>query len=157
MARADDKILTYKNYHGSREISLEDGVIHGRILYIRDVITYESPDVPGVKSAFEAAVDRYLDFCKEVGDVPEKPFSGSFNVRITSARHREAVILAETAGTSLNKWVEDAIGDKILSAKVRKAWSDISMADTATTKIATVANFKNQTELRIVGSARTLQ
>jgi predicted HicB family RNase H-like nuclease len=113
MARAGDKILNYKNYHGSMEVSIEDRLVHGRILYIRDVITYESPDVAGITAAFQDAVDSYLQFCEEVGDKPDKPFSGSFNVRISQTLHREAVIAADKAGISLNRWVEDAIRDKL--------------------------------------------
>ncbi len=122
MARTGDKILNYKNYHGSMEVSIEDGFIHGRILYIRDVITYESPDVAGVKAAFQNAVDSYLQFCEEVGDKPEKPFSGSFNVRISQTLHREAVIAADNAGISLNRWVEDAIRDKLSPSKTKQTW-----------------------------------
>lgn len=122
MARASDKTLNYKNYYGSVEVSVEDGVIHGRLLYIRDVITFESPDVEGVKSAFEEAVDRYLAFCVETGDNPEKPFSGSFNVRVSQPLHRGAVIAADTAGISLNRWVEDAMREKLFPTDQHQQW-----------------------------------
>lgn len=141
MARAGDKILNYKNYHGSMEVSVEDGVIHGRILYIQDVITYESPDVAGLKGAFEAAVDRYLEFCQQVGDIPEKPFSGSFNVRIAQTLHREAVIAADNAGISLNRWVEDAIRERIFPSKTKDAWINAFIsASTATQESDAVWN-----------------
>ena len=136
MARAGDKILNYKNYHGSMEVSIEDGVINGRILYIQDVITYESPDVAGVKAAFEAAVDRYLQFCDEVGDKPEKPFSGSFNVRISQTLHRGAVIAADNAGIRLNRWVEDAIRDRLFPSKTKDAWINAFISPSTVTQEA---------------------
>jgi predicted HicB family RNase H-like nuclease len=136
MARAGDKILNYKNYHGSMEVSVDDSVIHGRILYIQDVITYESPDVAGVNAAFETAVDRYLEFCAEVGDKPEKPFSGSFNIRISQTLHREAVISADNAGISLNRWVEDAIRERLFPTKTKQAWINAFISASTVTQEA---------------------
>lgn len=44
--------LQYKGYDGSVLYSAEDGVLHGRILGIRDMVS-------------KAAVDEYLAFCAE--------------------------------------------------------------------------------------------
>jgi predicted HicB family RNase H-like nuclease len=40
---------------------------------------------------------------------PEKPFKGSFNVRIPAALHQKAALLAMDAKTSLNSFVAEAI------------------------------------------------
>jgi predicted HicB family RNase H-like nuclease len=54
-------------------------------------------------------VDEYLAFCAENGKQPEKPFKGSFNVRIKADLHRQAAQAAFARGISLNTLVEDAI------------------------------------------------
>ena len=56
-----DKMLKYKGYFGSVETSLDDMVLHGKIECIADVITYEADSLPGLKEAFEEAVDDYLE------------------------------------------------------------------------------------------------
>ena len=67
------KTLQYKNYRGSIEYSVEDRVLHGQLLGIRDVIVYEGADVDGLESNFRAAVDEYLAFCTAEGKTPDRP------------------------------------------------------------------------------------
>jgi predicted HicB family RNase H-like nuclease len=66
------KPLEYKEYLGSVEYSAEDEVLHGRLEFIRDLVTYEAPDAKGLKAAFEEAVDDYLDLCRSKGRKPKK-------------------------------------------------------------------------------------
>ena len=58
-------------------------------------------------------VDNYLADCKEAGTTPEKPFKGSFNVRIPAALHQKAALLAMENKTSLNNFVAEAIRYRI--------------------------------------------
>jgi predicted HicB family RNase H-like nuclease len=43
----------------------------------------------------------------------EKPFKGSFNVRISPKLHYKAALLAHEEQISLNSFVEESIRDKI--------------------------------------------
>ena len=54
-----EKALVHRGYAGSIEISLEDRCLHGRLLYVDDLITYEAESVPELEAAFRDAVDRY--------------------------------------------------------------------------------------------------
>lgn len=101
--------LTHKGYAGSAEVSLEDECMHGRILFINDVITYEGENVAQLKSAFKDSVDRYLQHCKETGKQPDRACSGSFNVRLGPVLHRQAAVAAEASGTTLNDFVLRAV------------------------------------------------
>jgi predicted HicB family RNase H-like nuclease len=101
--------LHYKNYSGSLEFSEEDAVFHGRVIGIKDTISFEGDNVADLIQDFHAAVDEYLDFCTENGKEPEKPYKGSFNIRIGEELHRDAAIEAATRGISLNALVESAI------------------------------------------------
>ena len=66
-------ILNYKGYPSNSEYSIEDGIVHGKIEGITDLVSFESestnPDA--IKQAFQESVDAYLDFCAEVGKSPE--------------------------------------------------------------------------------------
>lgn len=101
--------LLHKGYAGSTEVSHEDGCLHGRVLFIDDLITYEADTVPELQAAFKEAVDRYLEHCKAIGKSSAKPCSGTFNVRIGEVLHRRAAVAAAVAGQSLNEFVARAI------------------------------------------------
>ena len=99
----------YSGYIGSIEYSPEDGVLFGKILGIRELISYEGQTGKGLEQYFKQAVDDYLGLCRESGFLPEKPFKGSFNIRIPSELHKKAALLALTRKTSLNSLVAEAI------------------------------------------------
>lgn len=54
----------FRGYKGSISASIEDQCLHGKILFINDLITYEAETVPALKEAFEEAVNDYLETCK---------------------------------------------------------------------------------------------
>jgi predicted HicB family RNase H-like nuclease len=105
--------LHYKNYISSVEFSEEDGVFHGHVVGIKSLISFEGDSVSAITEDFHNAVDEYLDFCAESGKLPEKPFKGSFNVRIGSDLHRKAALAAASRGISMNALVEDSIRQAI--------------------------------------------
>ena len=106
-------VLTYKNFIGSVHFSAEDKVFHGKIEGISDLITFEGQTVSELIKAFHEAVNDYLELCKEAGKEPERPFKGSFNVRIPSDLHRKAAKKATIMGISLNQLVQKALEEKV--------------------------------------------
>lgn len=102
-------ILEYKGYLGSIEYSEADEVLHGRLEFIRDLVTYEGTDAKSLKLAFHEAVDDYLDLCEAEGRKPETPLKGSFNVRPGPDLHRRAMLYAKRRGLNLNSVVSDAL------------------------------------------------
>ena len=94
-------MMSYKGYFGSVHYNDEDRVFHGKIEFIRAMVSYEGESVKGLRKAFEEAVDDYLELCNEEGLEPEKPFRGSFNVRTGSDLHRRASLLAREKGFPL--------------------------------------------------------
>ncbi len=75
-------ILRYKGFIGSIEISIEDDCLHGKLLFINDLVTYEARTPNQLQAEFESAVEDYLTTCKELGRSPDKPFKGTFNIRV---------------------------------------------------------------------------
>lgn len=107
------KTLSYNDYYGSIECEVDEGILHGKILHVRDLITYESDSLPGLKKEFEAAVDDYLETCKALGRNPDKPYSGTFNVRIGLDLHRDLAVYSANREKSLNLVVTEAIRAKL--------------------------------------------
>lgn len=101
--------LRHKDFYGSAEIDLEAGVCRGKLLFIDDLVTYQTDTVAGLKEEFENAVEDYLATCIEVGKAPQKAFTGVFNVRISPEDHRAASLLALKEQQSLNSIVSKAI------------------------------------------------
>lgn len=101
--------LNYKDYVGSVQFSAEDEVFYGRILGISDRITFEGDSVASLQKDFHDAVDDYIATCEEIGKEPQKPYKGSFNVRIRPELHRNAAMFAASHNQTLNAFVEKAI------------------------------------------------
>lgn len=102
-------MMEYKGYFGKVEIDDEAGILHGEVINIRDVITFEGASVDEIQTAFRESVDDYLEFCAQRGESPEKPFSGKFVVRLPAELHRKAYVQAKLADKSLNGWVTEVL------------------------------------------------
>lgn len=100
--------LEYKGYIGSAEVDVTEGIVHGKLLFISDIVTYEASSISDISARFRKAVDDYLAMCKELGDIPDTPCKGSFNVRIGPELHRRCAIQANLEVISLNDWVRKA-------------------------------------------------
>ncbi|MFC4870683.1 type II toxin-antitoxin system HicB family antitoxin [Negadavirga shengliensis] len=114
-------VLKYKAFIGSVSYSAEDEVFFGKLEGIDDLVSFEGKSVEALKSAFEEAVDDYLDLCKETGKQPLKSFKGSFNVRVQPITHRKAFLKATELGVSLNQLVEKALESYLTDQK--KQWT----------------------------------
>jgi predicted HicB family RNase H-like nuclease len=101
--------LQYKDYLGSTEVDVDSGHLHGKLLFIRDTITFSGLTVAELNAAFREAVDDYLATCAEDGDAPDVPLKGSFNVRVGPERHRKIAIAARRADIGLNEFVCQAL------------------------------------------------
>ena len=63
----DNNKLSHNGYTGSVEVSFEDNCLHGRVLFIDDIITYEGITAEDLVASFKNAVDHYVTHCKETG------------------------------------------------------------------------------------------
>jgi predicted HicB family RNase H-like nuclease len=101
--------LQYRGYDGSVLFSAEDKMLHGRVLGVRDMISYGGKDVRSLEKNFRDAVDEYLQFCKRRGKTPNTPYKGSFNVRVPEELHQRAALYAEEHEMKLNAVVQEAL------------------------------------------------
>ena len=105
------QVMKYKDQIGSVEFDFEDNCLHGQLLHISDLVTYEAETLEHLRREFEAAVDDYLDTCAELGVEANKPFKGSFNVRIGPELHKQITFKASELGISVNDAVTRAVSD----------------------------------------------
>lgn len=106
-------MMHYKGYVGKVEFDAEAGILHGEVVGIRDVVTFQGSSVKEIEKAFHDSVDDYLAFCRERGEEPSKPCSGKFVVRISPDLHRRASLVAVARGESLNALVADCLNKEV--------------------------------------------
>ena len=102
--------MEYKGYVGSVEFSEPDGVFFGKVIGIRALLSYEGTNATELVEDFHGVVDDYLELCESEGKEPERAYKGSFNIRISPELHKQLAIRAMEAQTSLNSYIERALG-----------------------------------------------
>ncbi len=106
-------MMEYKGYIGVVEYDSEAKLFHGDIVNTRDVITFQGKTVDEIETAFRESIEDYINWCKEEGVEPEKPYSGKFNLRLSPELHKEVAITAKKLRISINNFVEKALKDEI--------------------------------------------
>lgn len=105
----NDKYFEYKGYYGSCEICIDSKELFGKVLFIRDLVTYAADTVSQLESEFKEAIDDYLEECKELGKNPDKSLTGNFNVRLGSELHKKIALRALSDDESQNEVIKKAI------------------------------------------------
>lgn len=106
--------LKYKGYSGTVEYSEEDNCLFGKVIGMnKNIISYEGKTIDELKADFEAGIDLYLDSCKERGVKPQKPFSGTLNIRIPSEVHSQLALKAQMSGRSINAIIKDLLTSQL--------------------------------------------
>lgn len=112
-----EKTMAYRGYTGTVDCDLEAKVLHGKIEYIDDLVTYEADNLAGLEKEFRLAVDDYLETCEALGEKPDKPMSGTFNVRIGPERHKRLSVLAKRNGNTMNEELVRAVDSHLSKTK----------------------------------------
>ena len=118
------KYLEYKGYTGSIEYSKEDNLLYGKVLGVTSLISYEGETGQELEKDFRDAIDTYINLCNEEGIKPEKPYKGSFNVRLSPELHQKAALLAMEEKVSLNHLVAESIRERVFKTSITQK-SDI--------------------------------
>jgi predicted HicB family RNase H-like nuclease len=101
--------MSHKGYTARVEYDERDNIFVGRILGIRNIISFHGETVAELRTEFEHAVKDYLSECKKEGVAPEKPASGKLLLRVTPEIHGRALVAAQAAGKSLNQWATEVL------------------------------------------------
>lgn len=101
--------MKFKGYLGVVSYDEKAEIFHGSVLGIKDVITFQGHSVEEIKKSFKDSVNDYLNFCHEMGETPDKPYSGKFNLRIPPDLHAKLDMKAKSHGESLNSLVSKTL------------------------------------------------
>jgi len=101
--------MKYKNYEAFATYDEDARIFHGEVLHLRDVITFQGESVNELEQAFHDSVDDYLEFCKERGEKPEKPYSGKFLLRLDPELHKKITAVAYKRNLSVNSLVAEVL------------------------------------------------
>lgn len=107
--------MTHKGYTARIEFDDRDNIFVGRILGLRAIISFHGETVVELRSAFESAIDDFLEDCRERGIKPERPASGKLMLRVPPDVHGAALVAAQAAGKSLNQWATEILRSAALA------------------------------------------
>ncbi len=101
--------MIYKGYEAIVEYDEEAKILHGEVLHLIDVITFQADCVADIEQAFHDSVDDYLEFCELHHRNPEKSYSGEVIVRMKPELHRRITSSARKKKESVNKYIIHAL------------------------------------------------
>jgi predicted HicB family RNase H-like nuclease len=101
--------MTTKGYTARVDFDERDNIFVGRVLGVRDIISFHGETVDQLRGEFESAVQDYLADCEERGISPERPTSGKLLLRMPPEVHGKALVAAQAAGKSLNQWATEVL------------------------------------------------
>lgn len=105
--------LNYQNYTARVEFDDRDNILIGRLLGIRDSVSFHADSVSELRAAFKEAVDDYLETCAKIGKIPEKPVLGNLVLQMPPEVQDAALMAAQAAGKSLDQWATEVLTNAV--------------------------------------------
>jgi len=102
-------MMKFKGYIADIVYDDETKSFHGEVLCLKDVITFQGTSVKDLEKAFHDSVNKYLNWCKEHGEKPEKAFSGTLCIRMNPSLHAKLAHEAMLKKQSLNNLIVDKL------------------------------------------------
>jgi predicted HicB family RNase H-like nuclease len=96
--------MKYKGFSAHIKYDPEDDILVGNVVGIRDGINFHGKSLTEIKKAFQSSVDDYLRACEELGQEPNRPYSGRVFLRMGADEHASIAAAAEASGKSINQW-----------------------------------------------------
>jgi predicted HicB family RNase H-like nuclease len=106
------QLLKHRNFQGTVMYSAEDKVLHGRVVGVRGLISYEGESVADLEADFRLAVDDYIADMQQEGRAAI-PASEVIPVVFSPALHERAIRFAEAHHQELTDIVEQAVSQFI--------------------------------------------
>jgi len=101
--------MNYKGYTGKAEFDEDSNVLHGRVQNIESIVTFEGNSIEEINQAFRDSVDDYLQWCQELGQAPEQPFSGQLRLEMAPEEQQHLARIAAKEGKTLDEWAKDVL------------------------------------------------
>ncbi len=101
--------MTYKDHAARIEYSDEDGCFVGHIAGISDIVGFHGESVEALRTAFEEAVEDYLEACKKLNRIPQNDYSGELTLQVSPDVHAAVALAAQVRGKSINQWATETL------------------------------------------------
>ena len=105
--------MTYKGYVAYITYDEDSKTFCGEVIGLKDFIIFEGCSVKELEQAFKDAVNDYLAWCKELGEKPQKSYSGNLRLRMDATLHANLAKEAAIKGMSLNELILNKLSPKI--------------------------------------------
>ena len=102
------QLLEYRGFQGTVLYSAEGKLLHGRVVGVRGMVSYEGESIPELEADFRVAVDDYIAFL-DSKNVTAVPLAEIVPVAFPQALHERAVRFAEQHNQELTDVVEEAV------------------------------------------------
>ena len=99
--------MRHEGYVATIELDEEAGLFHGEVINTRDVLTFQGQTLDELGTAFADTITDYVEWCRERGKEPERPYSGNFMLRVSPVLR--IATAAARSGKSINGYVAEAL------------------------------------------------
>ncbi len=107
--------MKYRGFTANILYDEQDRIFFGHLYGTYDNVHFEGSSIDELESAFQEAVDDYLDYCKEMNRSPRRPpiqmpiDKITIAVAVSPQINKRAEEVAQERGVSLDVVVEDAL------------------------------------------------
>jgi len=101
--------IHHQGYVATIELDEEAGLFHGEVINTRDVLTFQGRTLDELRAALAETIADYVEWCRERGKEPERPYSGNLMLRVSPDLHRRVATAAARAGQSVNSFIADTL------------------------------------------------
>ena len=109
-------LLKHRGYFGTIQYSEEDDLLIGKVVGIRDSITYHGDTLAGLKRDFQEAIDYYLETCEAEGLEPDATNLYSIDdVQISPVLIQQLAGFSRVNNKTPNQAIEEAIKTYIMA------------------------------------------
>ena len=109
-------LLKYKGYFGTIQYSEEDDLLWGKVVGIRDSITYHGDSLSELKNDFQEAIDFYLESCEaECLEPNETELYSIDDIQISPVLIQQLAGFSRANNKTPNQTIEDAIKTYIMA------------------------------------------
>ena len=113
-------IISYRGYHAEITYDPSADAFHGRVLGMRDVISFYGRAPDDLRDEMKATIEDYTTWCKEGSAKPEKSWGGKLTLRPDEEVRRRVLIAAAARGQSVNAWI-----NQVIDRESRKVLDDL--------------------------------
>jgi predicted HicB family RNase H-like nuclease len=107
--------LIYKGFTAKVEFSSDDNLFVGRLIGVKDIVTFHGETVAELKTSMKETVDFFIEVCEKTGKKAKKNYSGKVMFRLPGALHARIAEMAESTGKSINEWGKEVFESAVKS------------------------------------------